>query len=117
MLAITPVLFFILLELSLRLAGYGRAITQWVEIVPGKLVLNPEIALRYFGGEHTSLASIQDAFDAVKSPRAVRIFIMGESSAAGYPYLPIGSFSRYLQNRSRSARAASGRSSDLCRPQ
>jgi tetratricopeptide (TPR) repeat protein len=99
MLAITPVLFFILLELSLRLAGYGRAITQWVEIVPGKLVLNPEIALRYFGGEHTSLASIQDAFDAVKSPRAVRIFIMGESSAAGYPYLPIGSFSRYLQKR------------------
>ncbi len=35
----------------------------------------------------------------LKKPNAFRVFVLGESSAAGYPYLPIGSFSRYLKKR------------------
>jgi hypothetical protein len=45
------------------------------------------------------LFSNQDVFDAVKKPNAYRIFVLGESSAAGYPFSPLGSFSRYIRDR------------------
>ena len=61
--------------------------------------MNPEIARRYFFTTENLPYSNQDVFDAVKKKNAFRIFVLGGSSAAGYPYLPIGSFSRYLRQR------------------
>ena len=61
--------------------------------------MNPEIARRYFFSTGNLPYSNQDVFDAVKKKNAFRIFVFGGSSAAGYPYLPIGSFSRYLRQR------------------
>lgn len=40
-----------------------------------------------------------DIFDQEKKSNSFRIFILGESAGAGYPFTPIGSFSRYLQQR------------------
>lgn len=94
-----PVVFFILLELSLRLFGYGFDNSQWVNATKGKILLNPEVARRYFFSTQNLPYSNQDVFDAVKKKNAFRVFVMGGSSAAGYPYLPIGSFSRYLRQR------------------
>ncbi len=94
-----PVLFFVLLEALLRLFGYGNDYTQWVEPIAGKYVLNPNIARKYFHDIQTVPYSNGDIFDEVKQPNSYRIFVLGESSGAGYPFLPTGSFSRYLQQR------------------
>ncbi len=94
-----PVLFFVLLEAGLRIFDYGFDYTQWVHPIKGRYVLNPDIAHKYFHDIESVPYSIGDVFDEVKKPNSFRIFVLGESSGAGYPYSPIGSFSRYLQKR------------------
>ncbi len=94
-----PVLFFVLLETGLRIFKYGNDYTQWVNPIAGKYVLNPGIAHKYFHDIQSVPYSNGDIFDEVKQPNAFRIFVLGESSGAGYPFLPTGSFSRYLQQR------------------
>ena len=37
-----PVLFFVLLELFLRIINYGEDIPQWIDVGGGKYVINPE---------------------------------------------------------------------------
>ncbi len=94
-----PVLFFVLLELSLRIFNYGYDNREWVPITKDELILNPNIAKRYFNVVKSLPYSIQDVFDKKKKKGAFRVFVLGGSSAAGYPYMPLGSFSRYLQQR------------------
>lgn len=94
-----PILFFVLLELGLRFFGYGFNYEQWDTATEGKLMLNQEIAKRYFYDIQRIPFSNQDVFDAEKKPNAYRIFVLGESSAAGYPFSPLGSFSRYIRDR------------------
>ena len=96
---IIPVIFFILLEISLRIFNYGFDNRQWVEATENKLMLNPEIARRYFYGVEGVPQSNQDLFDIIKKDNSFRVFVLGESSAAGYPFSPLGSFSRYLRDR------------------
>jgi len=98
-LIVIPVFFFVILEILLRIFNYGYDNSQWTEIAPGKLTLNSNIARRYFNNLESLPESIHDVFDKDKKQNAFRIFILGESSAAGFPYMPIGSFSRYLQKR------------------
>ena len=98
-LILIPILFFVLLEISLRIFNYGTDNRQWVSATEEKLYLNPEIARRYFYTTQRVPYSNQDFFDKEKKPNAFRVFILGESSAAGYPFSPIGSFSRYLRDR------------------
>ena len=94
-----PVLFFVLLEFGLRIFGYGFSNEQWETVTDGKLMLNQEIAKRYFYETTRIPFSNQDVFDAVKKPNTFRVFILGGSSAAGYPFSPLGSFSRYIRDR------------------
>ncbi len=47
-LVLIPILFLVLLELSLRAFNYGRTYDQWIAAGEGKLTLNPKIAYRYF---------------------------------------------------------------------
>lgn len=94
-----PFLFFILIEFGLRLFGYGIDTEQWIAATENKLILNPDISRRYFHTIRNIPISNQDIFDKEKKPNAFRVFILGESSGAGYPYTPTGSFSRWLQKR------------------
>jgi len=96
-----PILFFILLELGLRIFGYGYNYEQWDTATEGKstLMLNQEIAKRYFYTTKRIPISNQDVFDAEKKSNAFRVFVLGGSSAAGYPLSPLGSFSRYIRDR------------------
>ena len=98
-LVLIPILFFILLEFSLRIFNYGMNNEQWHTISLDKYIINPDIAKRYFFTTQNVPYTIQDIFDKVKKKNAYRIFILGESSAAGYPFMPLGSFSRYLRQR------------------
>ena len=94
-----PILFFVVLELSLRIFGYGFNNVQWDVATEGKLMLNQEIAKRYFYDIKRIPYSNQDVFDIEKKPNAFRVFVLGGSSAAGYPFSPLGSFSRYVRDR------------------
>ena len=94
-----PIIFFVLLELSLRLFNYGKEIPQWVDAQRGKYLINPDVAYRYFNQVKNIPTTIEDVFDQQKKPNAFRVFVLGESSAAGYPYMPMGSFSRYIRKR------------------
>jgi tetratricopeptide (TPR) repeat protein len=62
-------------------------------------MLNQDVAKRYFYETTTIPMSNQDVFDVQKKPNAFRVFVLGESSAAGYPFSPLGSFSRYIRDR------------------
>jgi len=94
-----PFLFFIALELCLRLFNYGYDLSMWQKVADGKLILNPDVARRYFSNVKNTPSSIEDVFDEIKDKNAFRIFVLGGSSAAGYPYMPMGSFSRYIRRR------------------
>jgi lysophospholipase L1-like esterase len=94
-----PVFFFVLLEVGLRVFNYGYDFSMWGEVIEGKYILNPDAPRRYFTTVKSVPASIEDIFDKEKVPNSFRVFILGESSAAGYPYMPMGAFSRYLRRR------------------
>jgi lysophospholipase L1-like esterase len=94
-----PVLFFILLEGGLRLFGYGNDYPEWVNISETKYILNPELCRRYFYNTASVPYSNQNSFDIEKKTNAFRVFILGESSAAGYPYIPNGDFGKYIRKR------------------
>lgn len=114
---LVPVLFFIILEIGLRVFNYGNDYTMWVtpvdkatsrtigeysrEAEPSKkvLILNPDIARKYFSDVKHIPQSDGDAFEKIKGPHTFRVFVLGGSAAAGFPFLPNGSFSRYLQQR------------------
>lgn len=97
-----PIIFFLLLEISLRLFDYGNKYKMFVELsdnYPDKLFLNPELPKKYFSGLNEGPGVIPDGFDKVKKTDCFRIFVLGGSSAAGWPYVPNVSFSRQLKRR------------------
>lgn len=98
-LILIPVLFFVILELSLRIFSYGYDTSQWVDAGSGKYIINPDLSKRYFNNVGFVPSTTEDVFDKQKKKNSYRIFILGGSSAAGYPYMPMGSFSRYIRKR------------------
>jgi tetratricopeptide (TPR) repeat protein len=78
-------------ELGLRLAGYGEAREPLFMPSPGRpdyLQANPKVVQRFFAEpSQAPTVSIETAyFPAAKAPGTLRIFVQGESSAAGFPY-------------------------------
>lgn len=98
-LILIPVIFFVALEIGLRIFNYGYDFTQWVNVTDKKLILNPDIAHKYFQNTDAVPISNLDVFDLVKTDSTFRVFVLGGSSGAGYPFVPIGSFSRYIKER------------------
>ncbi len=96
-----PILFFILLEGGLRIIGFGQDYPLFtpVEAAPDYLVMNREVAHRYFNQEVRVPTGLHDVFRAERDSTTLRIFVQGGSSAAGYPYYYGGSFSRMLEQR------------------
>lgn len=94
-----PILFFVLLEIFLRVINYGRNSDHWIKITETKQMLNPDVAGRYFFNTEDLPQSNNDAFDIVKRENAFRVFVMGGSSAQGFPFSPNGTFSRYIRDR------------------
>ena len=62
-------------------------------------MLNPDVTGRYFFNIKDLPQSNNDVFDIVKRNNSFRIFVMGESSAAGFPFSPNGTISRYIRDR------------------
>jgi lysophospholipase L1-like esterase len=79
------------LELALRAAGYGRGIEPLFVASPEQpnyLQANPRVVTRFFTDPaQAAPVSIETAyFRRQKQPGTFRVFVQGESSAAGFPY-------------------------------
>ncbi|MBN1300519.1 MAG: tetratricopeptide repeat protein [Melioribacteraceae bacterium] len=94
-----PILFLVGLETFLSSIDYGYNLDQWVDAGQGKYIINPEIGRRYFTSGDFNPNTIEDVFDQRKSANSFRVFVLGGSSAQGFPFNPMGSFSRYIRKR------------------
>ncbi len=97
-----PVLFFVIFELSLRLFDYGEKYEQFItypDHYPDKYFLNPGLTKKYFTNLKEGPSPIPDGFDIIKRENSFRVFLLGGSSAAGWPYPPNASISRQLKRR------------------
>ena len=94
-----PIVFLMLLEIFLRVFSYGYDFTQWVNAGGGKLIINPDIGKKYFTSVDFNPKTTEDVFDQHKKINCFRVFVLGGSSAVGFPYMPMGSFSRYIRRR------------------
>jgi len=94
-----PVMFIVILEMFLRIINYGNNFDQWVDVGEGKYTINSNIGKKYFPSGYFNPAASEDEFDIQKKSNCFRVFVLGESSAEGFPYGPMGSFSRYIRRR------------------
>jgi tetratricopeptide (TPR) repeat protein len=91
-----PALFLGLLELGLRIGGYGYRTDYFVELQgQPKLAGNPRFGWRFFPPAIARMP-IAFPFDSKKASDTCRIFILGSSAAQGFPD-PLFSFGRLLE--------------------
>lgn len=96
-----PILFFVILEITLRSVDYMGDTSLFIEpnIPTGEYYIsNPNFAARYFFYTKTIPSPSQDVFLQEKPENGYRIFAMGGSSAAGYPYGYNSTFSRVVDD-------------------
>lgn len=90
LLAIFPLVFFLALELCLRAFGFFSQEPFIVEInKSGKdfYQLNTWVAKRYFDPNKVSVPGLSpDIFEKYKGQKTFRIFCLGESTTAGFPF-------------------------------
>ena len=95
---LVPGLVFAVLEVTLRLAGYGYDTNFFVKRdIEGKpfLVQNEEFSRRFFPPESLRQPNAL-RMHATKSPGTIRIFVLGESAAMGDPEPAFGP-ARFLE--------------------
>ena len=101
-----PIIFLVILELLLRLSGYGDNHSLFVTHPDAGMekyyVVNPEIGKKYFNKMEYSKPG-KDIFLKEKPDDVFRIFAMGSSSVAGFPYDNNLMFTRILSERLRDA--------------
>ncbi|UCF64001.1 MAG: hypothetical protein JSW33_15775, partial [bacterium] len=102
LLILIPVVFFSVIELSLRLFNYGGNLDLFIsgtsEYSPYKMC-NPKVGFRFFYRQRSTPSPPLDLFLKDKVQNTFRVFVLGGSTAAGYPYGNNLMFSRILQQR------------------
>lgn len=91
-----------LVEVTLRLANYGGDLSLFIsapEEVSDYYRLNPDIGKRYFYKQFTVPTPPKDLFLKEKPENGYRIFVLGGSTTAGFPYGNNLMFSRILWRR------------------
>jgi tetratricopeptide (TPR) repeat protein len=105
-LLLIPVLFFVLVELALRLFDFGGNLDLFVP-GPGRLepfyFCNQNVARRYFLAYRQVPAPANDYFRKQKPANGFRVFVLGGSTTNGYPYGSNLMFSRILEFRLKQA--------------
>lgn len=85
-----PLIFFVVLELSLRIVGYGQSMPLFIEnpSAPQYMLPRPDVVKRYFPkGKDSPTVTIEVNFFKKEKPvDGLRVFVQGGSTAAGYPY-------------------------------
>ncbi|MDZ7288754.1 MAG: GDSL-type esterase/lipase family protein [candidate division KSB1 bacterium] len=102
-LLLLPVVLLAMLELTLRLFEYGGNLDLLIS-APEKLsdykMCNRNVGRRFFYALHFPLPGVPKDLILKKKPKnGYRIFVLGESTAAGFPYGNNVMFSRILHHR------------------
>ena len=99
--SLMPFLVLLALEGALRLLDYGHDLAVFTEdpVRKGYLVLNQHASKRYFANQKNATYGNAEPFKAKKAQGTFRMFVLGESTTIGYPYMNNGSFHRWLQYR------------------
>jgi tetratricopeptide (TPR) repeat protein len=87
-----PLLFLVILEAGLRLAGVGHPMSFFLPMqIDGKdcLIENDRFGWRFFGPD-MARAPLPFAVPKVKPPDTIRVFLFGESAAMGDPQPEFG---------------------------
>lgn len=99
--ALVAIIFFCLVEAFLRLAGMGFPPSFFIDRAGGYTVINFRFG-RLFYPEELVRGAYPAKFRTVKDPDTFRVFVLGESAAAGFPD-PAFSASRILSAKLRRA--------------
>ncbi|MEO6590910.1 MAG: tetratricopeptide repeat protein [Gemmatimonadaceae bacterium] len=94
-----PFALVALLEVGLRIGKYGGDLSAFntPAVLHGLYKVPSEnVGRRYFPQEQFPPSPPGDPFLVNKPAHSMRLFVMGESSAAGFPYPPNGTFARVL---------------------
>jgi lysophospholipase L1-like esterase/Flp pilus assembly protein TadD len=98
---LAPFLFLAAIEGALRLAWAGGAMPAFDSVRRANadyLAPGQRLGRRYFAAEALPPTPPVDLFAATKPRHALRVFVLGESTTAGFPYPPNGSFPRLLRD-------------------
>ena len=87
-----PFVTILLIELMLRVIGYGNEDILFIpsEKDPESYSIKVDFIKKYFPFSEVEPAISNDTFLMEKPANGLRIFIIGENSAAGFPWLPNG---------------------------
>jgi lysophospholipase L1-like esterase len=98
---LAPFVLLLIVELSLRWFGYGHPTSLFVKDPDDATcwVMNPYASARFFSDSANATKGNIEPFPIEKAPNTFRVFVLGESTTAGYPYMHNGSFHRWLQYR------------------
>ncbi|OQX88580.1 hypothetical protein B6D60_01930 [candidate division KSB1 bacterium 4484_87] len=96
-----PFFLILLLEFSLRLVNYGPDLRLFVDHpdFPQYYRINPQLGLRYFPSLRVQPETSYDVLLKEKPENGFRVFVLGGSSAFGYPYGKNVAFSSFLRDR------------------
>ncbi|XHR97276.1 hypothetical protein ACFJIV_11835 [Mucilaginibacter sp. UC70_90] len=96
-----PLLILLLAEGLLRLFNYGHDTSLFIKYPDDHnyWVINKYASEKYFTDTANATKGNIEPFKVEKAKNTFRIFVLGESTTAGYPYLHNGSFHRWLQYR------------------
>jgi lysophospholipase L1-like esterase len=96
-----PVFILLLAEVLLRLLNYGHDTSLFIKYPDDAnyWVINKYASEKYFSDTANATKGSIEPFKVEKAKNTFRIFVLGESTTAGYPYLHNGSFHRWLQYR------------------
>ena len=89
-LVLIPITFFLLLEIILRIIGYEDNLNFISKIERNGTeyyTINQFVGKRYFGKDRLYFRKgSHDYFEVKKSPNTIRVFCLGASTMAGFPY-------------------------------
>jgi len=97
-----PVLFFLIFELVLHVFDYGENLDLFIPAsapYANYKRINPSVGGRYFTGQSIVPLPSNDIFMTDKPDNGYRIFVLGGSTALGFPYGNLVMFSRILNRR------------------
>ena len=89
---IAPLLTLLLIELLLRFGGYGDEDKLFTrsQAHPGSYNIKVDYVKKYFPFSEVEPDLSNDTFLIEKPSNGIRIFVLGENAAAGFPWLPNG---------------------------
>lgn len=101
--AALPLILILLVEVVLRLFGYGEGYQLFNRVIGENgveyLVVNPNLSKKYFKDTDFRADSQSDLFLRQKTDSTFRVFVQGASTVVGYPFYRGASFPRLLKHR------------------